>query len=227
MALWILAGVVAAVAVVVGSVFLAGWLADRDIVRQDILRRELRRQVDLPGSPSMFDPPPQPARPAPAQLVAEPVPEPTNRLLVPPPEVELNGVMVTLHEWARLKAGDARTVFQEIVADFYTALLTDPRVSSYFPGREGITTLRAHFANAFIVLARDGLYLSTANELAVVHRNIRNGAGEPITGEVYDIVIGHLVHTLTEIKYGVPDTPECLGRLGTMVELAKPLIVAA
>ena len=219
MAPWIIAGAVAVV-VLVGAPFIADWLAGRQIVRQDILRRELRRMSPPESaSPPMFEPSPRPAPPEP--------PEPTNRLLVPPPEVVIDGVTVTLHEWARRKTGDARTVFQEIVADFYTALLTDPRVSSYFPGREGIPVLRAHFANAFIVLARDGLYLSTANELAAAHRSIRNADGEPITAEVFDIVIGHLVHTLTEIKYGVPNTPECLGRLATMVELAKPLIVAA
>lgn len=158
------------------------------------------------------------AEPAPADPLAD-------RLLLPPPVVMHEGRELVLLVWLRLMTeGQQDPLVRQIVADFYTACLTDPVIAGYFPGGHGLGQLRGHFARAFVDLASRGLYASTANFLAVRHANIRNAqTGQPITGDAYDRVIRHLEDTLR--LHQVPATPECLGRILSMTDAARPLIV--
>ena len=148
-------------------------------------------------------------------------------LLVPAPVVRMpDGREMLLYDWMRDASGDVGRLSQEITAAVYERLSEDALVRSYFPfggDNEHLAELRRHFARMLLDLARDGLRQSAADHLAISHANIRNAQGEPITGVAYDTVADHVAAVLLAAQ--VQDTPECIGRLGAMLKLARPLLV--
>lgn len=136
--------------------------------------------------------------------------DPTGQYVGMPAEFELayvpraftrTGREVTLAEWLRRESG-REDVWAEVVADFYRRAAAVPAVADYFGGVDW-DRLQRHFLAALLIVTGRGTTVGTVRRIAAAHADVRNSAGRPITGDVYDAVIGTLVTIL--IEHRVPD----------------------
>lgn len=98
---------------------------------------------------------------------------------------------------------------------FYYKVVGDPELSSYFDGID-LTKLKAH-QRSFLTSAMGGPDGYTGADMGPAH------AGLGITNDHFDLVVGHLVETLTELE--VPgDVIEEIG--GALVPLRDQIVSA-
>lgn len=128
---------------------------------------------------------------------------PDNRLSDPP---MIDGY--TLRDWLIHAHPSKDHAWAEIVAEFYNRAAAVPEVAAYFQ-RTDLDELQRHFTRALILVTHTGVTTRLVASLAERHSNVHNGPGDteaergdPITGPIYDAVIGTLVAILAE--NGVP-----------------------
>jgi hypothetical protein len=129
-------------------------------------------------------------------------PEPTTEpvrvgLLTPPPMID----RVTLRNFLIHHAG-RDGVWSEVVAELYTTAASDPQIADYFRDTD-LDVLARHFTRALTMVAHTGVTSGMLERLQSKHAWVRASDGTPITGEVYDRVIGVLVSILA--RHGVPN----------------------
>ena len=103
--------------------------------------------------------------------------------------------------------GGARAV-NAAVDDFYARILADQRLAPFFTGTDQ-HRLKAH-QRAFIAAAIGGPVVFGGRDMASAHAGLGIGDGD------FDVVVGHLVGTLTRL--GVPE-----GTIGQMAGALAPL----
>jgi len=108
---------------------------------------------------------------------------------------------VTMREWLVHHHPLRDGLWRDIVAEFYRRAATVPAVASYF-GNANMSRLNQHFTRALVIVAGEGITEATVARLRAAHEPVFNAEGVPITGAIYDAVIGVLVDILTE--QGVP-----------------------
>jgi hemoglobin len=115
-----------------------------------------------------------------------------------------------------------RKTWGDAVAEFYRRAAADQQIASYFHGVD-LPELQRHFTAAIVIVTSKGLTAKTVVRMAERHRSIRDRDGRPITGDVYDKVVGVLVSVLRDMH--VPDA--ALAELGDVVAPLRAAIVAA
>jgi hemoglobin len=110
----------------------------------------------------------------------------------------------------------------DAVAEFYRRAAADPQIASYFHGVD-LPALQRHFTAAIVIVTSKGLTAKTVVRMAETHRGVRDRDGRPITGEVYDKVVGVLVGVLRDMH--VPDA--ALAELGGVVAPLRAAIITA
>lgn len=110
---------------------------------------------------------------------------------------------------------DRDNVWADVVREFYTRGLGVPAVAAYFY-RTDRNRQEGHFLRALDLVASKGLTAGTIDFLRRKHGTITTPDGKPITGDVYDAVIGTLVDVLAAA--GLP--PQARAALA---ETIKPL----
>jgi hemoglobin len=100
------------------------------------------------------------------------------------------------------------------VDDFYTRVLADPQLKSYFEGVD-MSRLRAH-QTKLLVQVTGGPVAYDGRDLATAHR------GLSITSEDFDRVVAHLGATLTDL--GV--APAIIGDVASALAVHRDDIVA-
>lgn len=134
-----------------------------------------------------------------------------------PPSVRGDSIRDWLQHYTR---GQYR--FADAVEMFYTAASDSPVISPYFSGVD-LDQLKKHFTATLIMLTSRGLTQRGLVRMREVHKDVRTPDGTPITGEVYDAVVGALVEVL--ISCGVPLS--AVQELGEIVAPLRKEIVAA
>lgn len=117
---------------------------------------------------------------------------PVDTLIEGPPAVAGD----TVKDWLQHYTYGRRS-WADAVAEFYRRAARDPEIADYFRGVD-LERLQRHFTAAMIMITGRGLRASTVERIRAAHEPIRNSAGRPITGDVYDRVIGVLVSILVE-----------------------------
>jgi hemoglobin len=109
-----------------------------------------------------------------------------------------------------------RTVgIRTAVDDFYRRVLADPRLAPYFEAVD-LEALYGHQTDLLVqVTGGPGGY--SGRDLAAAHE------GRHITPEAFDLVVGHLVASLTELGVGEAD----IGAVGEALSAHRGEIVAA
>lgn len=139
-----------------------------------------------------------------------------DRVIAGPPSVRGDSIRDWLQHYShgRYRLADA-------VEMFYTAAGGHPLISPYFAGVD-LARLKKHFTAALLMVTSKGLTERGLARMREVHANVRTPDGMPITGEVYDAVIGALVEVL--LKCGVPAS--AVQELGEIVApLRKEIVV--
>lgn len=100
------------------------------------------------------------------------------------------------------------------VDDFYDRVLGDERVSHHFDGHR-VERLKGH-QRTFLITALGGPQIYRGRDMQSAHAHLG------ITGEDFDIIVEHLVATLTHL--GVPG--DTIGQIGGALAPLKDQIVA-
>lgn len=146
------------------------------------------------------------------------VPQYTRRartLLVGPPMID----GVTLRDWL-VHHTYRDGVWEDVVVQFYARAAAEPRVAPYFADVD-MGRLQRHFLAALTVLTHAGLHRHTVERMADVHRSVTTPGGDPITGQVWDVVVSTLVGVL--LDHGVP--PSVVEPLGALLDPLRVVIV--
>ena len=126
---------------------------------------------------------------------------PDEHLLAPAPLVATpGGGSAVLVDWLRHHTGRDE-VWQDVVTEMYRRAAGVPAVADYFVGVD-MPRLHRHFLAALVVVAGRGMTVGTVRRMAAAHHSVRNTAGDPISGEVFDAVVATLAGILAE--HGVP-----------------------
>ena len=146
---------------------------------------------------------------------------PDDHLLAPAPMVATaGGGAAVLADWLRNHTGRDE-VWQDVVAEMYRRAAGVPAVADYFVGVD-MPRLHRHFLAALVVVAGRGLTAGTVRRMAAAHATVRNSAGQPITGDVFDAVVATLAGILTE--HGVP--PATVRQVAAVVAPLRVVIAA-
>jgi hemoglobin len=108
-----------------------------------------------------------------------------------------------------------------VVAEFYSRATRDPAIASYFVGVDR-ERLQQHFVATMVMVTSRGLTAGGIRAMALAHNQVRNEAGQPITGEIYDRVVDTLVGVL--VDFGVPG--DAITELRRVVHPLRSAIVA-
>lgn len=202
------------------ATFVIGWTLV--LIAMGLRRRKLTRRPTKLGRPPVR----RPGRDEAAEHnlhIVEPAPElfpgvPDNHLLTECPMVAAPGGPMPLRDWLRHFAGvDAWTI---AVSRFYTRASADADVAGFFAGIE-MDKLQRHFLAAIMVVTGQGVTVGVVRRMRDVHANVRDAAGNPITGATWDTVIGVLAGVLGEL--GTP--PATLVALATTIAPIRAAIV--
>jgi truncated hemoglobin YjbI len=204
------------------AVAAAGWITVLIVVERT------RRKRKLPPEKVASSTPPPPRRNDAADhdltgVTLLPRPElfpgvPETHVLTDPPRVAAPGASEPLRDWLRHFAGiDAWPV---AVSRFYTRAAADPAIAVYF-ARVDMEKLQRHFLAALMIVTGQGVTVGVVRRMRDAHATVRNGAGAPITGEVWDATIGVLAEVLGEL--GTP--PATLVALATTIAPIRAAIV--
>lgn len=129
---------------------------------------------------------------------------------------------LTLRVWL-IHMSPLDNVWPQVVAAFYDRVAADEVIADYFVDVD-MFRLQRHFVDALLTIMSHGLKVSTARQLQAAHSAVRNSAGVPITGQVFDTMIEILAGVL--IDFQVP--AETVGQLTTVVApLRGALVVCA
>ena len=152
-------------------------------------------------------------RPPPAQVARREV-------LQPPPTVRAaSGRTVTVKDWLTHYWPEGPG-WPAIVAQFYNRAAADPAIAEFFASTD-MTALQKHFTHAMIIVTKDGVTVPIRDYMARVHTGLRNAAGQPITGAIYDRTINVLVQVLVDA--GIPD--DAINELARTVTPLRSAIV--
>lgn len=154
------------------------------VVAVVVLARRPREQDVEPVQPVIA-----PARPADPRR-ARPV------QLAGPPMIDGD----TLRDWL-VHHVKREGVWAEVVAEFYSRAAAVPAVADYFRNTD-MSRLQLHFTRALVIVTHTGVTENMIANVSQRHTTVRSSAGTPITGKVYDQVIGTLVDVLR--AYEVP-----------------------
>lgn len=159
---------------------------------------------------------------APAELTEVlAAPARTDYLIEGPARVVVGTGADSVKDWLQHYTYDRHT-WADAVAEFYRRAAADPEVADYFRGVD-LERLQRHFTAAMIFLTGRGLRQSTVERIRTAHASIRNSRGEPITGPIYDRVIGVLVGILQEWNVpasAIADLARIIGPLRAAVVVA-------
>jgi truncated hemoglobin YjbI len=148
--------------------------------------------------------------------IALPPPHGPADLVSHPPTVRGDSV----RDWLKHYSWKNRT-WGEAVAEFYTRAAADPEVAPYFHRVKSLPELQRHFTAAMVMVTSDGLTAEQLRRMAVKHAGVTTPDGTPITGRVYDKVIGVLKQILKE--WGVPS--DAIADLERVVQPLRAMIV--
>jgi truncated hemoglobin YjbI len=141
-------------------------------------------------------------------------------VLQPPPTVwDAAGRPITVKDWLTHYWPEGPG-WPAIVAEFYNRAAADPAIAEFFR-RTDMPALRKHFTHMMIILTKDGVTVATRDYLANAHAGLRNKAGRPITGDIYDSTINVLVQVLVDA--GIPD--DAINELARTVTPLRAAIV--
>jgi len=126
----------------------------------------------------------------------------------------------TVRNWLRHHSRRDLT-WGHVVTAFYQRAAADPQIASYFVGVD-MERLQRHFVATLVMITSRGLTAGAVRAMTLAHGSIRDTAGHPITGEVYDKVITTLVTILAE--NGVP--ADAINDLAGLVAPLRSAIVA-
>lgn len=151
--------------------------------------------------PAAVQPPPVVVHdPEPTIRQGPPSPTPrSNRLVAEAPMVDGVPLRSWLVHYNPRRDGDG--CWARVVAEFYNRAAADPEIASYFRNTD-LDALRGHFTRALILVTANGLTAGAVEAMRNRHAAVTDADGRPITGPIYDRVIGVLVDILTET--GVP-----------------------
>ena len=107
------------------------------------------------------------------------------------------------------------SAIRAVVDDFYVRVLADRQLAGFFKGTD-VQRLKAH-QRAFIAAAIGGPEMFAGRDMASAH------AGLGIGDVDFDVVVGHLIGTLTAL--GVPE--ETIGQIGQALAPLRSDIVTA
>lgn len=148
--------------------------------------------------------------------------EDLGRVVAQPPQVRTPDGAVATGDWLQHYARPGVT-WPGVVVEFYKRLEQIPVVDSYFYAADR-PQVRGHFAGVAVKITRQGITVGDVETLRTVHAGVRNRRGQPITGEVYDLVINTLVAVLRD--NGVPMSAlQDLGRMLAEADLRSVLVV--
>lgn len=146
---------------------------------------------------------------------------PDDHLLAPAPRVATaGGGSAVLADWLRHHTG-RDGVWQEVVSEMYGRVTRVPAIAEYFIAVD-MTKLQRHFLAALVILTGRGLTVSTLRRMSDAHAAVRDSAGQPITGDVFDAVVSTLAGILDE--YRVP--PATVRQVGAVVAPLRVVIAA-
>jgi hypothetical protein len=152
-------------------------------------------------------------RPAPATVAGPEV-------LQPPPTVrDASGRTVTVKDWLTHYWPDGPG-WPAIVTEFYNRAAADPAIAEFFASTN-MTALQKHFTHAMIIVTKDGVTVPIRDYMARVHAGLRNRAGQPISGAIYDRTINVLVQVLVDAN--IPD--DAINELARTVTPLREAIV--
>jgi hypothetical protein len=97
----------------------------------------------------------------------------------------------------------------------------DPAISDYFAGVD-MPRLQRHFLAALMIVTGQGVTVGVVRRMGEAHATVRDAAGAPITGEIWDATIGVLAEVLGEL--GTP--PATLVALATTIAPIRAAILA-
>jgi truncated hemoglobin YjbI len=153
------------------------------------------------------------------RLRPEPVEVPPERdpseLAAPLPTVRGVG----FRDWVTYYTGGAYT-WADVVREFYRRAAERPHIASFFAHTD-MTALQSHFAKAMILVTSKGLTWGVVDAMGEVHAEVRDEDGNPITGKIFDEVVGVLVEVLQD--YRIPE--EAIGELAQVVPPLREAIV--
>lgn len=163
-----------------------------------------------------------------ARRVAETRVHPTQRLTDPPmiDGVTLRDFLIHHHRQTPQPPKDDGTlplgVWADVVTSFYAHAAADPEIADYFRNTD-LNRQQAHFLRALDIVTSKGLTQGTVDYMRKKHAGIRASNGLPITGAVYDRVIGVLAEVLH--AHGVPERGTAA--LAATIAPLRPVIVRA
>ena len=150
-------------------------------------------------------------------LIDQPV---GGQVLQPPPTVrDSSGRAITVKDWLT-HYWPGSPGWPAIVSEFYNRAASDPAIAEFFAHTD-MAMLQKHFTHAMIIITKDGVNVPTRDYLARVHADLRNRAGQPITGDIYDRTIDVLVGVLVDA--GIPD--DAINELARTVTPLRQAIV--
>lgn len=159
--------------------------------------------------------------------VGPPAPADEPILLAPAPTVWVPGMgWVVLRDWLRhYSPRAAEGVWKLVVGDFYGDAAGNPVAADYFGHLDeaGMAKLQSHFVVVIMHVTGEGLTDDGLDRLIEAHRDVRNSRGEPITPEVFDIIVRSLGQTLG--VYGVPG--DTIAQLVTMTSIIREAMTSA
>jgi truncated hemoglobin YjbI len=142
------------------------------------------------------------------------------QVLQPPPTVrDSSGRAITVKDWLT-HYWPGSPGWPAIVAEFYNRAASDPAIAEFFAHTD-MAMLQKHFTHAMIIITKDGVNVPTRDYLARVHADLRNRAGQPISGDIYDRTINVLVEVLVDA--GIPD--DAINELARTVTPLRQAIV--
>lgn len=159
--------------------------------------------------------------PTPRKAHVVTAPDPRAVLLAPAPTVYVEHMgQIVLRDWLRNYSRYQDGAWVGVVKDFYAAAGADPRVAGYFP-RGASERLQRHMVATLMRVTGEGLTVGDVEALVAAHADIRDGDGEPITGEAFDAVVTVLGGVLVE--RGVPGST--IGQLVKLTSICRDAMV--
>jgi truncated hemoglobin YjbI len=172
-------------------------------VRFGTTRRELARPENALPTPPRGEPAPSATGP--------------DDLIAAPPTTAQGD---TVRDWLKYYT-HREGAWTHVVAEFYNRAARDPAIASYFVSIE-MERLQQHFVATMVMVTSRGLTAGGIRAMALAHGQVRNEAGLPITGVIYDRVVATLVAVL--VDFGVPD--DAINELRRVVNPLRSAIVA-
>lgn len=189
------------------------------------------------GYASNIRPEPRPLAPEPGELLTEaPTALSEDRLSVPthtamgraahrlrdsqataPPPAPVGA-----RDWLVHYSRNPNITWAGVTAEFYDEAGRDPEVKPYFE-RVDMSRLKSHFANAMVIVTRDGVSDAVLQAMRHAHHGLTDKHGQPmvVTDRVYGKVIDTLVMVLRRNK--VPESAiEDLGK--TIAPLREAIV---